>query len=42
MSKILDQLKADHVNICKLLCIMENQIQLLQDGVRGNIHRNQY
>jgi len=32
MSKLLDQLKTDHINICKLLCILEKQIQHLQDG----------
>ena len=32
MSKLLNQLKADHSNIFKLLCILENQIQSLQDG----------
>ena len=32
MSKLLDQLKTDHVNISKLLCILEKQIQSLQDG----------
>jgi len=32
MSKLMDQLRADHTNIYKLLCILENQIQRLQDG----------
>ena len=32
MSKLMDQLKIDHSNICKLLCILEKQIQRLQDG----------
>jgi len=32
MSKLLNQLKTDHINIIKLLCILENQLQLVQDG----------
>lgn len=36
MSKLLDQLKTDHNNICKLLCILENQIQSLQDGNKSD------
>lgn len=32
MSKLMDQLRSDHSNICKLLCILEKQILRIQDG----------
>jgi len=41
MSKIMDQLQTDHTNIITLLCIMENQLQLVQDGDRVGTSKNE-